>query len=76
MESAHYGRMKIGRCLSTDVYIGCSADVLLNADTRCSGRHHCVIQIPDSSLQQLTPCPADMMGYLEASYKCVPGWYE
>jgi len=73
MQSARYGRMKHGRCADTDVYIGCSADVLLQMDERCSGRQSCMLAIPDSSLHQQQPCPNDMMAYLEASFVCVTG---
>jgi len=73
MQSARYGRMKHGRCADTDVYIGCSADVLLQMDERCSGRQSCMLDIPDSYLHQQQPCPNDMMAYLEASFVCVRG---
>ena len=73
MQSARYGRMKHGRCADTDVYIGCSADVLAQMDDRCSGRRACTIAIPDSHLHQQQPCPNDMMAYLEASFVCVRG---
>jgi len=73
MQSARYGRMKHGRCADTDVYIGCSADVLSQMDERCSGRQSCVLAIPDSALHQQQPCPNDMMAYLEASFVCVRG---
>ena len=75
MQSARYGRMKHGRCADTDVYIGCSADVLLQMDERCSGRQSCMLAIPDSYLHQQQPCPNDMMAYLEASFVCVRGTY-
>lgn len=71
MQSARYGRMKHGRCADTDVYIGCSADVLSQMDDRCSGRQSCTMAIPDSYLHQQQPCPNDMMAYLEASFVCV-----
>ena len=32
MEHAHYGRMKLGTCLTSDYKIGCYADILLSAD--------------------------------------------
>ena len=73
MQSARYGRMSLGRCIDTDVYIGCSADVMTHMDNRCSGRPSCVIPIPDSTLHQQQPCPNDMMAYLEASYACIQG---
>ena len=73
MTRAVYGRMKLGRCLTRDYYVGCSADVLHYTDRRCSGRQRCTFPIPDTSLQQLQPCPKDLMAYLEASYLCVKG---
>jgi len=73
MQSARYGRMRHGRCADTDVYIGCSADVLAQMDERCSGRQSCTMAIPDSYLHQQQPCPNDMMAYLEASFVCVRG---
>ena len=53
MTSAVYGRMRIGRCLENEgqqlltalghdpKYLGCSADVLLLMDKKCSGRNQC-----------------------------------
>jgi len=73
MQSAKYGRMRQGRCASTDVFIGCSADVLSQMDARCSGRDACNIVIPDATLHQQQPCPNDIMAYLEASFTCVQG---
>ena len=73
MTSARYGRMKRGRCLTEDVSIGCYGDVLHHADTRCSGRHDCVIRVPDETLHEVQPCSKDYMAYLEASYTCLPG---
>ncbi len=71
--SARYGRMKLGRCLSRDYYVGCSADVMPQADKICSGRHSCEMSIPDTSLHKLQPCPKDLMAYLQASYTCIQG---
>ncbi len=35
METAQYGRMRFGRCVDRDYgYVGCSANVLQQADTR------------------------------------------
>ena len=73
MDSARYGRMRLGRCADTDVYIGCSADVLTELDSLCSGRPSCLLALPDSALHQQLPCPHDMMAYLEAGYSCIPG---
>ncbi|KAK2168901.1 hypothetical protein LSH36_13g05051 [Paralvinella palmiformis] len=72
MGSARYGRMREGKCLSTALHIGCWADVLSHVDRKCSGRHECIIGIPDTTLQNLQPCPKDMFAYLEASFTCLP----
>lgn len=73
MKSARFGRMKLNRCLESDFSIGCGSDVLLEADRRCSGRHHCTISIPDPTLHNQQSCPKDMGAYLEASYTCLEG---
>lgn len=73
VQVARYGRMKHGRCITSDYHIGCSADVLAAVDQRCSGRQHCVIAVPDTELHDLQPCPKDLFAYLEAGYICVKG---
>ena len=75
MKSAKYGRMSKGDCVSSDDHVGCYADVLPHVDRKCSGRHHCVIEIPDDDLHKLQPCPKDMFSYLEADYHCQEGGY-
>lgn len=75
MQTARYGRMALGRCITSDYATGCFSDVLEAIDRRCSGRHHCLIDIPDASLHEKTSCAKDLMGYLEASYTCVPGLF-
>ena len=72
MDSARYGRMKLGRCLSRNYMIGCSGDVLKQADLRCSGKHNCTIRVPDETFHEVQPCPKDVMAYMEASYSCLP----
>ena len=73
MTSAQYGRMKLGRCLSRDYYVGCSADVMPQLDEKCSGKRTCHLEIPDTDLHNLQPCPKDLLAYLQASYKCIKG---
>ena len=73
MEVAKYGRMKLGKCLTRDYYVGCAADVTAHLHGRCSGRRECTMLIPDPVLFQAQPCPDDLVAYLEASYSCVPG---
>ncbi len=74
MLSAHYGRMRSGRCITRNYgNLGCSADVLPYLDKQCSGKSKCVISIPDPKLHKSRPCPRDFTAYLEASYQCVRG---
>jgi len=74
MTRAHYGRMRISRCVKLDYgHLGCEADVLELADARCSGRRRCEIRIPDPEFAKNKPCPEDLKPYFEASYECVKG---
>lgn len=74
MQSAHYGRIRFGRCMQEDHgNVGCSADVLSHLDRKCSGRRQCHLTIPDAALHSIHPCPKELMPYLEASYFCVKG---
>jgi len=75
IDSAYYGRLTIGRCVTRDYgHMGCSVDVYHVIDDICSGRVHC--QIPVPHLRHLIgsiPCPADLTAYLDVVYHCVPG---
>ena len=74
MTHAHYGRMRISRCVKLDYgHVGCMADVIAIADRRCSGRKECEIRIPDPEFAKLNPCPEDLKPYFEADYTCVKG---
>lgn len=71
---AHYGRMKLNRCVKQDYgHVGCAADVIELTDVRCSGRSRCEIAIPDVVFAKTRPCPEDLKPYLEVGYNCVPG---
>ena len=73
MESAIYGRMRIGRCVTEDLgHLECHRDVLGMADRKCSGRHTCNVQVPDPAFETTKPC-SELQSYLEAKYKCVKG---
>ncbi|ELU10789.1 hypothetical protein CAPTEDRAFT_200225 [Capitella teleta] len=71
METARYGRMEVGRCVSIEYKVGCSANVLRHVDDRCSGRRSCSIGFPDSDLFKMQPCRKDLVAYFTASYSCV-----
>ena len=74
MESARYGRMKIGRCVQQSLgYLGCIKDVLRFLDARCSGQQNCELTMMDTNLREFMPCPKDVTWHLEASYRCVDG---
>jgi len=74
METASYGRMRLGRCVVADLgFVGCSSDVLPVLDARCSGRRHCAVRIPDHDLVATKPCFTELKSYLEASYRCQKG---
>ena len=75
MTSAHYGRMRLGRCVG-DNYgkFGCQLDVKTRFDAWCSGRRTCNVRVSsiiDSLPEGTLPCGRDLHGYLEASYTCM-----
>ena len=72
--SAKYGRMRMGRCVTSSLgYIGCHKDVLTLADSRCSARRNCQIRVPDATFERTQPCMTEMKSFLEISYTCVKG---
>jgi len=74
ISDAVYGRMEYGRCIRPEYgYIGCKANVRRLAAARCSGRHHCQIQVPDKLLDGTRPCREDLKLYLLIGYTCVKG---
>ena len=73
METARYGRMRMGKCISYDLEIGCGADVTHRLDTLCSGKQSCRHRILDADFKDLHDCPNDLVGFLEASYSCQSG---
>ena len=74
MQSARYGRMKVGNCVKRNLgYVGCAVDVMRYMDAHCSGRSSCRVSIVDLAKTEMKPCPEDVTSYLEASYQCLPG---
>ena len=74
MQSARYGRMKVGNCVKRNLgYVGCAVDVMRYMDAHCSGRSSCRVSIVDLAKTDMKPCPEDVTSYLEASYQCLPG---
>ena len=77
LQSAQYGRMQLGRCVQMNMgYIGCTADVLGLADTKCSGRRSCTLNVPDTDFERTRPC-FELKSYLQVSHTCIRGnnWY-
>ena len=75
MQTARYGRMHVGRCLTTSYFIGCYADVLPFMDSECSGKRFCTVKTVDSELLKFHPCRKDLMPYLEAQFTCISSKY-
>jgi len=86
IERAAYGRMRLGRCVETDMghvmetshvtdmgHVGCQSNVLQTADRRCSGRTSCEIRVPDAELEKTEPCLRELKTYLEITYCCLTG---
>jgi len=87
MKSATYGRMRIGRCISSTGinardpevlkdprYLGCSMNILDILDRKCSGKIECEIRVIDMALENIVPpCYPDLTVYLEVSYECING---
>lgn len=71
MTSAHYGRMRLGRCIRGDYNLGCWNDVIGAFDAQCSGRKSCDVSV--RKLVDIRPCQRDFASYLEASYQCIKG---
>ena len=74
IQTARYGRMRIGRCVRTDFgFVGCYADVVDIVAMRCSGRRRCSLRVPDPLFEKTTGCNAEFKSYFEVAYTCVPG---
>ena len=78
MTHAKYGRMKLGKCITEGLRIGCEADVMDFLDRKCSNKQTCTInlyndlQINDEIEK---PCGLSLLQYLEADYYCQEGEY-
>ncbi len=62
------------QCVDRDYgYVGCSEDVLKEADAMCSGRRKCNIPVPNPLFDDTKPCPNDLKSYFQAQYRCMKG---
>lgn len=74
MESAMYGRMEVGRCISAKYgNIGCSGDVLALMDRKCSAKVSCEVRVPNQELDEIDTCDDEITKYLDAAYDCITG---
>ena len=42
-------------------------------DLMCSGKQQCILRISRIVEAEINPCPVQVVSYLEAKFKCVPG---
>ena len=70
--AAQLGRMRVGRCIKVDEFIGCTNDVLSLVDERCSGKQHCEFMVGDLDSAN-KGCSSSLRIYLEVEYSCVKG---
>ena len=75
INSAEYGRMKLGRCITKpNEFMGCKNDVLSLVDKWCSGRRECDIRVPNHDLEKLNKnCLEVLIKYLLVTYNCMSG---
>ena len=75
MEKALYGRMKIGKCVTTDMgYLGCHTDVLPQMDNMCSGKKECTVnKLGRNDFPDVPSCMMELQLYLEVQYTCAKG---
>ena len=74
MQSAIYGRIKLGRCIPTDFgYLGCQSDVLAQFDQECSGKESCSIYVGDNTIPEEGGCLKGLSRSLTVQYSCAKG---
>ena len=76
MQTAHYGHIKIGKCIDIDVgHLGCYVDQLSLMDRLCSGKQSCEVTFTDSIMEGEFPCllRKSFARYLEAGFMCHKG---
>ncbi|CAD5120043.1 DgyrCDS8624 [Dimorphilus gyrociliatus] len=73
--TAHYGRMRIGKCISLDLgVLGCFNEVTELLSEKCDGKRHCEVPVDDVRDKVKNPrCPKDVTMYLEVHHKCMEG---
>ena len=82
MLAAVYGRMKVGKCITSEEvaglghdpkYFECSKDVLQEMHKKCSLKSTCEVKIPDADMDKSKPCFPGLKLYLQSEYTCING---
>ena len=74
MQSAIYGRLKLGRCIPTDLgYLGCQSNVLAQLDKECSGKKSCTVHVTDDYMHEEGGCLKGLSRSLTVKYTCTKG---
>ena len=74
MDTAVYGRMRIGRCVKVNLgFLGCQTDVIETLDKKCSGRTKCEFPVTSNEIKDDVRCLDDLKTYLNATYHCLRG---
>ena len=70
--SALLGRMQQGRCISSNILLGCSVDVTSYISERCQGQSTCSqpIDVTEELLAH-NSCGQDLVVYLQVTYACM-----
>lgn len=68
---AHYGRMRKGKCVTSDASLGCYTDVTNKLRAHCLGKQNCNVEVA-GLIHELTEvqCPKNLISYLEVSVYC------
>ena len=79
MSKAYFGRMKLGKCVKSDLgFLGCYINVLPKMDQLCTGRQSCEIQkLAKTDFEDVQqsgqPCRDGLEPYLDVQFTCVEG---
>lgn len=79
MDVAAFGRIRLGRCITSDLMLGCVVDVLDLVDRLCSGKSDCSMFVPSPGMTDRLHCLQDRSfrgaANIEVSYHCKKGQY-
>ena len=67
---AELGRMRLGRCVREDEYIGCLDLVTDEVQEKCRGKQSCVFHVSELG-RLIQSCPTSRLSYLYVEHECV-----